>query len=281
MGIVLGIGKYKYKVGKSGIVPFIDKFPLGKKFVPTELLKNKIIVVVGASSGIGYSIVKSCLRNGANVIAAARSEGELKSIKSTKLEFLRWDVSNIQESSKCIEYIVRKYDRIDSIVLSAGVNKYSDNTGTSPLEKAKEEISFVHQINTIGVCEICRILKKRIVEGTLKSLKIINVISAGALIPVPEAYFTSKHAFYSFTKAFSEENKGLIKVYGIAPGEVDTKMIRQNGFTIFSRFSLNKRMAHPDEIAELVILMSSDSGDILDGNIVIYDGGETILSQFK
>lgn len=281
MRTVLNIGKHKYKIGTCGLIPFIDKFPSAKKFVPTDLLKDKIIVVVGASSGIGLSIVKGCLRNGANVIAAARKEGELKSLNHSKLEFIKWDVSNPNESSKCIDYIVEKYNRIDSIVLSAGVNKIPNNSGTNPLEKTKEEIRYIHQINTIGVCEICKILKSLVVKGKLKSLKIINVISAGALVPVPEAYFTSKHAFYSFTKAFSEENKGLIKVYGIAPGEVDTKMIRHKDFTIFSKYSLNRRKAHPDEIAELVMLMSSDSGDILDGNIVVFDGGETILGQFK
>ena len=96
----------------------------------------------------------------------------------------------------------------------------------------------------------------------------------------PEPYFTSKHALMSFTKAFMKESEGFLRVYGICPGEVRTKMIVHGLFTLFSRFTKDKRKGHPDEIAELALLLCSPAGDSMKSNICVLDGGERILEQF-
>ena len=278
--MIFRLGKYKYSVSLRGILPIIENFSPCNITDIDNSLSGKVTVVVGGNSGIGLSIVKEYLNHGARVIAAARKLGELADYFHERLEFIEWNVSKVSESEEKINYIIDKYRQIDCVVLSAGVNICPDSDGLSFLEKKRRETYYIHQINVIGVCEICKILKRHTLDRHIENLKIINIISSGALLSVPEPYFTSKHAFYSFTKAFSIDCGSLIRVYGIAPGEVRTKMIYYPGFSLISEWAKDHRKAHPDEIAKLALHLTLPGGDALAGNIVVIDGGETILKQF-
>lgn len=275
--MIFQFGKYKYEISLSRIMPLINSFQSCNIIDVDDSLSGQIMVVIGGSSGIGLSIVKEFLNHGAKVIAAARTLGELRNFPNKNLEFIKWDVSHVSESKENIEYILNKYQQINCVVLSSGVNTYPNLNEQSLLTKKKKETEFIHQINVIGVCEICKILKQYALTGVIRDLKIINIISRGALLSVPEPYYTSKHAFYSFTNAFSNECKGLIRVYGIAPGEVNTKMIHHNNFTIINERAKDHRVAHPDEVAKLALHLTLPGGNTLAGNIIVIDGGATIL----
>ena len=132
--------------------------------------------------------------------------------------------------------------------------------------------------NELNKCKY--ILEKVKASHENRQSKIINVISSGAYMATPEPYFTSKHALMSFTKAFMKESDGYLRVYGICPGEIKTKMIVHGLFTLFSRFTKDKRKGHPDEIAELALLLCSSAGNSMKSNICVLDGGERILEQF-
>lgn len=282
--MILKIGKIKYQISRGGVFPIIDDYTSNPKPErQSDDFLGKVMLVVGASSGIGLSIVKEYLRCGAYVVAASRSNGGLDDIVSNKLEILQWDISRIDDINAKLNSIVDKYGKIDCVVLAAGVNSLPSHlTPSTILEREKAEVKFIHGINVIGICEICKTLKRLFLNAPkTQKLKIINIISNGALLEEPSPYFTSKHAIYSFTKAFAEEcREGNILVYGICPGEVRTKMIYRKNFTILSWMAKDKRKAHPDEIAKLTRLMSSDGGDLLAGNMVVFDGGESVRSKF-
>lgn len=276
--MIISFRNSKYIVSKWGIKPYIVDYPYSE--IPKSgnvILKDRIAVIVGGNAGIGLSIVKTFLAEGARVIASARKEGNLSTIKCDSLEYLQWDVADINQSRSNIQYIINKYGRIDNIVLCAGVNVLHNNKSSDLIERKENEIRYIHGINVIGVCEICKIIKElsdlRVFK---KSVKIINIISAGGFISRPEPYFTSKRSFLSFTEAFSKEAGDSIKVYGIAPGEISTPMIRKGKFTLFSTIAKDKRKGHPDEIAQLALLMASDAGDTMSGNVIVFDGAETI-----
>lgn len=221
------------------------------------------------------------MREGATVIASARHLGELEAINSSQFEFLKWDIAEVETSKKHLDYLFEKYGFVDDIVICAGVNVCPNNNETDYVKKKWIETEFVHSINVIGVCEICKyILEKAKILKANRQPKVINVISSGAYMATPEPYFTSKHALMSFTKAFMKESEGFLRVYGICPGEVRTKMIVHGLFTLFSRFTKDRRKGHPDEIAELALLLCSPAGDYMKSNICVLDGGERILEQF-
>lgn len=271
----------KYLLSRNGLMPFISDFGESKNIDGQNKLKGHVSLIIGGNSGIGLSIVKTFLREGAIVIASARHLGELETLKSSRFEFLKWDIAEVDTSKKYIDYLIEKYGFVDDIVICAGVNVCPNNNETDYIKKKWIETEFVHSINVIGVCEICKyILEKAKNFQFDRQPKVVNVISSGAYMATPEPYFTSKHALMSFTKAFMKESEGYLRVYGICPGEVRTKMIVHGLFTLFSRFTKDRRKGHPDEIAELALLLCSPAGDYMKSNICVLDGGERILEQF-
>ncbi len=279
--MIIRVGKVKYQISRTGIFPIIDNYPNRKLGEQDQNFDGKVMLVVGGSSGIGLSIVNDFLSHGAKVVAAARNIGELKNVHSNRLEFQEWDISNLDIIGMKLDAIIANYGKIDCVVLSAGVNRLPFQvTSKGFVEQKKAELEYIHKINVISICEICKTLKTYVLQKRLSTLKIIIIISAGALLEEAGTYFTSKRSLYSFTKAFADECKGIIHVYGIAPGEVRTQMIRNFNFTIISHMAKDRRKAHPDEIAKLASLMASESGDVLSGNIVVFDGGETVTSKF-
>lgn len=271
----------KYLLGRNGLMPIIPDFRKDNDIKGLNKLTGHISLVIGGNSGIGFSIVKTFLREGATVIASARHIGELKTIESSKFEYLKWDIADVDSSKKNIDYLFDKYSFIDDIIICAGVNTCPNNNATDYVEKKWQETEFIHSVNLIGVCEICKyILTKSKRLQANRQPKIVNVISNGAYMATPEPYFTSKHALLSFTKAFMKESEGYLRVYGICPGEVRTKMIVHGLFTLFSRSTKDYRKGHPDEISELALLLCSSAGDDMKSNICVFDGGERILEQY-
>ena len=271
----------KYLLGRNGLLPIIPDFRKGNDIKGLNKLAGHTSLVIGGNSGIGFSIVKTFLREGATVIASARHIGELETIESSKFEYLKWDIADVDSSKKNIDYLFDKYGFIDDIIICAGVNTCPNNNATDYVEKKWQETEFIHSVNLIGVCEICKyILIKSKGQQVNRQPKIVNVISNGAYMATPEPYFTSKHALLSFTKAFMKESEGNLRVYGICPGEVRTKMIVHGLFTLFSRSTKDYRKGHPDEIAELALLLCSSAGDEMKSNICVFDGGERILEQY-
>jgi len=272
----------EYQITRRSMTPIIDDYTKPLKDIKGQnKLEGQIALVVGGNSGIGLSIVKTFLREGAFVIATARKRGELESIIHPNLEFIPWDITDIDKTRVIIKSLYNRFNHIDIIVNNAGVNVLPNNHGTTEKEKIINETTFIHSVNVIGISEICRFIVENIKTSKNETKpKIINIISAGALLSCTGAYFTSKYAILSFTKAFYKENKDRLYVYGICPGEVRTKMIHHQHFTLFSRYSKDNRKAHPDEIGELALMLASDAGNYLNGQIMVIDGGETILKQF-
>lgn len=272
----------EYQLSKRELTPIIDDYPKPSHAIwGHNRLEGKTALVVGGNSGIGLSVVNIFLREGAYVIAAARRKGELEHLDNPNLEFMQWDISNVLQTQAVIDKIYNRFGHIDIIVNNAGVNVLTNNNGVFEKERLVNETTFIHSVNVIGISEICKaVIAKVKAKDHIHKPKIINVISAGALLSCIGAYFTSKYAILSFTKALYEENKDIAYIYGVCPGEVRTKMIRHKGFTLFSRYAKDKRKAHPDEIGELALMLAGEAGNCLNGQIMVIDGGETILKQF-
>jgi len=108
---------------------------------------------------------------------------------------------------------------------------------------------------------------------------VINVISAGAFLPSPfiATYGATKAALLSFTRSMAEEFAPLgIRVNALAPGAVDTEMMRKNtpeAQEQMAQASFQGRMARPDEIAGPALFLASDAASFVTGQVLIADGG--------
>jgi NAD(P)-dependent dehydrogenase (short-subunit alcohol dehydrogenase family) len=243
-------------------------------------LKNKNILITGASSGIGKKCAEVFAESGANLILIARNTERLTELKR-KLPgnnhlIYSLDLGEYDKIEPCIEDAVTKIGRINGFVHSAGfeITKPVKNMLISDYEK-------LFMINTITAFEITRILskKKNVPEEGASYVFIaalIGLIGRPALI----GYGASKGALISGMKTIALElaNK-KIRANCISPGFVQTDMMEKLQ-TILSEDEINKLkmdyplgLGHPEDIAYAAVYLLSDESRWMTGNNLIVDGG--------
>ena len=255
------------------IVPELQDAPTEYKLnVNGTKLKGKVALITGAHRGIGYHIALRLLQEGAKVIITGRNEAALKrsilQLNTPDAAYLVWDIAGGNEYEHFKE-AWGIFGSVDILVNNAGV---TSETKTRPSfeEMDKTHYHYVHDINTLSTRRMCLEYAKSVQQGT-----ILNIISNTGVLPALDAYFTSKWALYSFTKAYAEELKSAgssITINGLCPGPIKTDMTPEESF--YRKEIPNHRIGLPEEIAELafVQLLSGLNGQ--NGEITVCDGGQ-------
>jgi len=220
-------------------------------------LQNKIILITGASRGIGAATVKVCEQAGAIVIPHASRESE-----KTNSNFIYEDLSLVGAGARLFQKALAVHGSIDAVVNNAGIYL------PTPLSDSEDKAWENGWIKTMAVnvqapADICRaaIQYYRSTDGG----RIVNVASrAGHRGDSPEhaAYAASKAAVLGMTKSWARGLSGEnIHLYSIAPGWVETRMAPQD---IEARKHAIKeiplgRVAQPEEVGNMIAFLLSDA----------------------
>jgi len=211
-------------------------------------LAEKACVVTGAGRGIGRATVLRLTAAGANVMAASRTARDLEGVVAASLSHPGrciahvTDVNHPEQIEKLITHCEAEFGRLDVLVNNAGV------APNFPFERmTAEQFDHLNRINVGSVFHACRAAWRLLKEsrGT-----IINISSVAADDPFPgfAAYGASKAWVNTFSRAIAVEGKPLgIKVFAVAPGAVETQMLR----TPFPDFPADK-VLQPDDVAGLI-----------------------------
>lgn len=243
------------------------------------MLKGKVAVVTGGTRGIGYSIVKKYLENGAKVVLlGSRQETVDKAVAKLKDENPSWDVAgdcpNLldEESVKnFVDKTVEKYGRIDILANNAGV---SDSTplDSYTLDKFKNIIDL--NVNAVlnMILSVSKVMKKQ--GGGV----IINTSSMVSLCGQPSgiAYPVSKTAVNGITWSLARELAPFgIRVNAVAPGITNTDMVANLPEAmikpLIERIPL-RRIGEPEDIANAFLFLASDLASYVTGEILSVDG---------
>ena len=238
-------------------------------------LKDKNIIVTGASGGIGNSIVEKLNQNGANILATGtriEKPEELKE-KFSNIKILKFDISQHDKIEEFIENATKELGgSLDCIVNNAGITK--DNL---TIRMSLEEWSKVININLTSTFLMCKYSIKKMLKN--KSGKIINITSVvGHTGNVGQANYTaSKAGIVAMSKSLAiEYAKKNINVNCISPGFISTAMTDQidEKFkeTIIAKIPSN-RLGKPEDIANAVNFLSSDQSDYINGETLHVNGG--------
>lgn len=236
-----------------------------------------VLLVTGASRGIGLAIVQRFVRLGWRVAACARSAAVEQSGADLAL---RCDVTDPQQVQRTVAATHDRWGRIDALVNNAGM------TGTNSLlpdAEPKDADLLWHQIlatNLHGTYYFSKQVLPHLPEG---SGRIVNIASVLALFGVPDAtaYCAAKHAVLGFTRALSKHvaPRG-ITVNAICPGWTRTQMAEERMQALgLSQAQLEAgiplgKMVEPDEVASLVeLLVVSEAGRKISGQALTIDGG--------
>lgn len=240
--------------------------------------EDKVVIISGASSGIGEGVAKKFLEEGAFVVGCG-IEKEMK-IESDRAIYVQADLTNPAQALHVVDEAVRVFGRVNKLVCCAGVT-FIGSLENTDYDTFMRELS----INLGGVFNLCRSavpeLKKQ------KDSTIVTVGSDLGVRPIPEriGYCPSKAGVIMLTKCIALEYAPYIRANAILPGLVRTPMIEKR-FTeaedpaaleesYASLYPLHK-MGKIEDMANAIAFLSSEESGFITGEIMHVCGGSLI-----
>jgi NADP-dependent 3-hydroxy acid dehydrogenase YdfG len=231
-------------------------------------LKNKVIVITGASSGLGREISILLAEQGGIVALISKSGDELKKVKAeigANAEYFVCNLVNAKEVENTIARIHKKFGKIDVLINNAGIWFEGLTEKHSPDKLA--ELFDVISLGTIYTTNYTLpILKKQNAGQILNIVSVAGIETPGNMGPF-SPYTAAKYAVTGFTKSLEEELKGTnIKVMGIYPGGMNTPLFKKAGFD----YTENEDwMMDKKDVSKIVLFMLSQPKDMIIDHLVV------------
>jgi 2-hydroxycyclohexanecarboxyl-CoA dehydrogenase len=246
-------------------------------------LGGKVVILGGASKGIGRAIALGFAQEGANLVLFARNEGPLEKVAEEVRSFgveavpVKADVSKREDVDRVVQQALRTFEKIDILINNAAIAMMK---GFGDMEKE----DWDRDINIIlyGMLYSIRAVMEHMIPR--KSGKIINVGSdAGSMgEPYQPVYSAAKGGVVAFTKAIAKD----LARYGILVNTVSAALTETEGATRFIGGDRNRlfdknilrdycirRPAKPEEIADMIVFVASDRANFVTGQTIHVNGG--------
>jgi 3-oxoacyl-[acyl-carrier protein] reductase len=245
------------------------------------MLQNKIVLITGATRGIGKAIAELFAKEGAQLILAGRDIKTLnqliEALPNNSIGHLAFemDVRNIESIKSVFNSLNEKKVYIDCLVNNAGIMK------DATLQMVKPEIiQEIYSTNVFGTinstqCALKSFLRKR--GGSV--INLASIIGTNGNLG-QTIYGSSKSAVIGFTKSLSKELAAInIRVNAIAPGFIDTDMTKGMDPKFYEK-NFNsigmRRLGKPEDVAKVALFLASDLSSYVTGQIIGVDGGMII-----
>jgi 3-oxoacyl-[acyl-carrier protein] reductase len=245
---------------------------------------NKVVIITGGGSGIGAATARKMTKEGAKVVVAdahpgnlAKMEGEMKSTGSPCL-FLPVDVADEGKVQGMVERTKDYFGGIDLLVNNAGISPKQKGKKQNLWEMSTAEWDQVMAVNIRGTFLCCRHAVPEMIKRGGGA--IVNVASqaakAGSAITGCH-YVISKAGVVGLTKVLARETAEYgIRVNAVSPGRIDTPMIWDVPPEINEEVRKNiplKRLGKPEEVAEGILFLLSESSSFITGFVMDINGG--------
>ena len=245
---------------------------------------NKNILVTGASSGIGLSVVKKFAEEGANVVLISRNKSELSKITNTlesnypNQRFFPIVADLLNENE--INDIFKKLNSMGIKTLDSVVNNAGIMIDSMLMQQKTQDIHLMFNTNIISMILICKLSLRLLIKNKGGSIINLSSIVGNNGAKGQSVYSSTKSAVIGFTKSLSKELGRLnINVNSISPGFIQTNMtekydddFRKN---TLSNISIN-RLGSVDDISDSVLFLSSTKARYITGHNLQIDGGMII-----
>jgi 3-oxoacyl-[acyl-carrier protein] reductase len=244
-----------------------------------KLLEGKVVIITGASRGIGKGIAEIFAKNGANVAftysssasSAQELENELTAL-GVKAKGYQSNAADFNEAEKLVNDVLTDFGTIDVLINNAGITK--DNL---LMRMSEEDFDKVIEINLKSVFNMTKAVQKTMLKNRAGS--IINMSSVvGVKGNAGQAnYAASKAGMIGFTKSIALElGSRNIRCNAIAPGFIETEMTAKLNEDVVKGWRESiplKRGGSPEDVANVCVFLASDLSAYVTGQVINVDGG--------
>lgn len=244
-------------------------------------LDGKTALITGGSSGLGFAIAQCMVASGARVIIAARN-GEQAQAAAQQLgpqaSWSSFDVGDTDNTERWVTDLLREYGQIDILVNNAG------NHCKKPIEEMSvADFQSVMNVHVVGAFALTKALVPHMKE--LGNASVLFTASMTSFIGQPwvAGYAAAKSAYLGLIHSLTTELAADgIRVNGIAPGWIDTPMLRKaiEGDDVRKNKILGrtpmKRFGKPEDIGWAATYLASDAASFVSGHVLVVDGGALI-----
>lgn len=248
-----------------------------------DLLRGRVALVTGGTSGIGKAIAEAFLKCGATVVITGRTQSKIDIVLESLDKFTSqhnsvfgFELNNSKPSSfeAQIKMILDAISplKIDILVNNAGVG------GGDISNTTEDEFDNVLQTNLKGCFFLSKLIYKYMIDNKIMG-NILNIASSSSLRPAASAYTLSKWGIRGFTLGLAKTLEPYgITVNGLAPGPTATPMLGRDASDISFPQNPAGRYAMPEEIANMAVVLVSGMGKMVVGDIVYMTGGAGVIT---
>lgn len=270
---------------------------LKRKF--TKIIKEKVVIpcleghyldgrnafITGGSSGIGFAIADSFLKNGATVIITGRNISKLESAKKDlisknniskdRVKIYKLDFADVDNIEKNINEIINK----SKIVVDIFVNNAGVNCGNLFPNTSVHDYEVVLDTNLKGIYFASQAIVKYMVKYSIKG-NILNISSSSALRPAISPYILSKWGENGLTLGMAKKYlKYGIVINALAPGSTLTPMLKNTDENdLYLDYNPTNRYLTPEEVGNMATVLVSDLGKMIIGDTIYMTGGSGVIT---
>ena len=244
-----------------------------------KLLEDKVVLITGASRGIGKSIAEECVKQGAKVAFTYLSSAEKAKALEEELAVnggvakgFKSDASKFDDAQKLVDDVVSEFGQIDVLVNNAGITR-----DTLLMRMTEDQWDEVMNTNLKSAFNLTKAVQRPMLKarkGSIINMSSVVGVSGNA---GQSNYAASKAGLIGFTKSIAQElGSRNIRCNAIAPGFIETEMtaaLDQNVVDEWRKSIPLKRGGNPKDVADLTVFLGSDMSTYITGQTLNVCGG--------
>ncbi|XP_059055288.1 3-oxoacyl-[acyl-carrier-protein] reductase FabG-like [Achroia grisella] len=245
---------------------------------------DKVVLITGGSSGIGAVTAIEFTKEKANVAIVGRNEAKLNTVvekckQHGKAPFvIKADVSNDEDANRIINETVNKYGKLDVLVNNAGFTKFGSILDGTVVEA----YDTIMDTNVRAVIKLTTLAAPHLIKTKGNIVNVSSIAGFAVKVVRQNAYSLSKAAVNHFTKgAALELATSGVRVNAVSPGPVRTDILENAGSDItwdsFKNSVALNRISDPEEVANVILYLSSDKAKGVTGSNYLVDNGRLLL----
>jgi len=249
--------------------------------------QGKVVLITGASGGIGKATVKLFAQEGAKLVLVGTSKDKLErvakdlNLKEENYMLSPTNVAKEAKVAKLVEETVNRFGTIDVFFNNAGIEGKFQMISDTTAENLDEVLDVNLKGIYYGLKHVMPIMMKQKYGSIINTASVAGFIGSPGMAP----YVASKHAVLGITKTAALECAGTgVRVNAVCPAPVNTRMMRsiessinpdspEDAKKLFAEMIPMNRYAEPEEIAQLVLFLASDKSSYITGSSYRIDGG--------